>query len=187
MTKLTPAEIARLRRVLESSLCVPPPFRQGEQPGVEDRDLFCSEAWAIFAALDALDDAGRALEEAVSLLGGFPGENHAAVVESDRANAAQRRAEKAELALAAARKELGDAIERDSEECHVLREERDLALATVTRMREAAEHVIICWQLEQDAATFKTAMESFVAGLVAAIQPSALCPSPRTAAEEASR
>ena len=83
--------------------------------------------------------------------------------------------------------------EDKDEEIHSLRaklaeaeKERDAALDDAKRMREAAEHVIICWQLEQDAVTFKPAMDSFIADLVTAIQPSSLCPDLRAECDAAS-
>lgn len=41
--------------------------------------------------------------------------------------------------------------------------------AYIRRIQEAADHVIICWQLERDAETFTEAMESFVENLCSVV------------------
>jgi hypothetical protein len=39
------------------------------------------------------------------------------------------------------------------------------ALGALTALQRAADHVVICWMMEQDAITFRSAMDSFVADL----------------------
>ena len=143
--------------------------------------------------LDALEEAGRALKEAKDQYRQIDGYYVKAMV---RGNQAEIRAEKAESSLAASdaarKKAEGERdrwrvrAERSEEEADRLLRQRNAALDDAKWMREAAEHVIISWQLEQDAVTFKPAMDSFIADLVTAIQPSALCPAPRAEAEAAS-